>query len=67
MRSIIINNEIEVECFSVEGFKVSDIHLFNNGMIANFDMNLIATSVRLYTADSTIITADEGVITVDVA
>jgi hypothetical protein len=67
MRSIIINNEIEIECFSVEGFKVSDIHLFSNGMIANFDMNLIPTSVSLYTADTTIITADEGVITVDVA
>lgn len=67
MRSIIINNEIEIECFAVEGFKASDIHLFNTGMIANFDMNLICTTVSLYTADTTIITADEGVITVDSA
>ena len=65
LRSIIINNEIEIECFAIEGFKVTGMHLYNGGMIANFDMNLIATSVSLYTADTTIITADEGVITVD--
>lgn len=65
MRSIIINNEIEIDCFAIEGFRISDIHYYSGGVIANFDMNLIATSVSLYTADSTIITADEGVITVD--
>jgi len=66
-RNIIINNEIEVDCFATEGFQVSDIHYYNHGVIANFDMTLIATSVSLYTADTTIITADEGVITVDSA
>lgn len=66
LRSIIINNEILVRCFAVEGFKVSGIILTNEEMIANFNINLICTEVSLYTADTITITADEGDITADV-
>lgn len=64
-RTIIINSEIEVECFAVEGFKVTGVRHFVNDMIAYFDMDLICTSVTLYTADTTVITTDTTTVTVD--
>ena len=54
-----------MECFVVEGFKVTGVRLFVNDMIAYFDMDLICTSVTLYTADTTVITTDTTTVTVD--
>lgn len=44
-RTIKLNNEVSVVCFATEGFKVSNVLLYNSGMIASFDMRLIIVSV----------------------
>ena len=55
-RNIKINDEINVDCFATEGFKVDNIYLYNNLMIANFKISLMAVSVNainyLLTANS---------------
>jgi hypothetical protein len=44
-RTIKLNNEVSVVCFATEGFKVSDMLLYTNGMIANFSIKLTIVSV----------------------
>ena len=44
-RNMTLNNIITAECFSTEGFKVSDVIVYTNGVIANFHISLITTSV----------------------
>lgn len=41
LRTIIINNEITIKCFAVEGFRVDGAYLNNVEMIAHFNMDLI--------------------------
>ena len=55
-RNIKINDEINVDCFATEGFRVDNIYLYNNLMIADFNISLIAVNVNslnyLLTANS---------------
>lgn len=61
MRDIIINNEIEITCFAVEGFSIENVLLYDTGMIADFNINLICTNVIYLTIDSTVVTIDNTV------
>jgi len=45
LRTINLNNKILVTCFAIEGFKVSNVIVFNSGVIANFHIILIVTNV----------------------
>jgi hypothetical protein len=72
MRLITINNEIIINCFAVDGFKIENVFLskisyypWYSTMIANFKINMICTNVSYLTADNTLITADDTTITVD--
>jgi len=64
-RNIKINDEINVDCFATEGFKVSGIYLYNNLTIANFMANLMAVNVNyineLANEDGVLITNEDGV------
>ena len=62
LRPIIINNEIIIECFAVEGFKVDGVYLYDNGIIANFNINLICYSVEfiLLNEDGMAIVNEDG-------
>ena len=42
-RSIVLDTTTTVSCFAVEGFKVSNIILYNTGMIGKFDISLMIT------------------------
>ena len=64
MRSIVINNEIKITCFAVDGFAVDNVLLYNTGMIADFRINLICTDVSLMTWDSIEIKWDSELITI---
>jgi hypothetical protein len=44
-RQVKLNNEIYVECFATEGFKVENIYLYNNMVIANIKISLICVKV----------------------
>lgn len=44
-RTIKLNNEVSVVCFATEGFRVSNVFIYNQGVIANFDMKLTIVSV----------------------
>jgi hypothetical protein len=63
-RNIKIADEINVDCFATEGFKVSGIYLYNNLMIGNFSANLMAVNVNyinyLTGDDGTYILTDTG-------
>jgi hypothetical protein len=65
MRDIIINNEIEIICFAIEGFTIENILLFGGELIADFRISLICTDVSLVTVDSTDVDVDSTVVTVD--
>lgn len=65
LRSIVINNEILVSCFAVEGFDINGVLMYGNCMIANFEINLICVTVSLITVDSTMVYVDDQVVTVD--
>jgi hypothetical protein len=65
MRAIIINGNIEITCFAVNGFTVENIILYSGGMIADFNINLISTFESLITVDSTVVPVDDTVVTVD--
>jgi len=45
-RNIKINDEINADCFATEGFKIDNILLYNNLMIANFTMSLLCVNVN---------------------
>lgn len=45
-RNIKINDEINADCFATEGFKIDNIYLYNNLMIANFTMSLLCVNVN---------------------
>ncbi len=64
-RNIKINDQINVDCFATEGFKVSGVYLYNNLVIANFTANLMAVNVNyineLADEDGVLITNEDGV------
>jgi hypothetical protein len=64
-RNIKINDEIDVDCFATEGFKVDNVYLYNNLMIANISISLTCFNVNYINelaGDSGIlITTDYGV------
>jgi len=45
-RNIKINDEINSETFATEGFKVDNVYLYNNLVIANFQASLMAVNVN---------------------
>jgi|ERR1035437_1472513 hypothetical protein len=65
MREIIINNEIQIICYAVDGFKIENIYLYDTGVIADFNINLICTNVTYLTADSTVVYTDDTTNTSD--
>ena len=63
-RSIILNNEIEIDCFATEGFKIDNVILYSSGMISNFKISLMCFSVNsineLSDEDGVLITDESG-------
>ena len=55
-RNIKLNDEVYIECFANEGFKVENIYLFDNRVIANYKINLMCYSVNYLS----VLIADEG-------
>jgi hypothetical protein len=45
-RNIKINDEIYIDCFAADGFRIENIYLYNNLMIGNFKISLMAVNVN---------------------
>jgi hypothetical protein len=45
-RNIKFNDDINVDCFATEGFRIENVYLYNKGVIANFKSSLMCYNVN---------------------
>ena len=45
VRNVKLNDEVNIECFATSGFSVSDVVLYSSGVIARFNIKLMASKI----------------------
>lgn len=65
IRNIKLNDQVEIDCFAVDGFMISDVMIMSNAVYAKFRASLMCFSVNyiheLSTAVGDIVTDESGV------